>query len=70
MVVEETIEMVQVILEAATAGPLSSLDWRWKEEKSHSENLHDFISVVIVELDDLEGQRSKLIEELEQLRDR
>ena len=54
MVVEETIEMVRVILEAATAGPLSSLDWRWKEEKSHSENLHDFISVVIVELDDLD----------------
>ena len=69
MVVEETIEMVRVILEAATMGPLSSLNWRWKEEKSHSENLHDFISVVIVELDELEGQRSKLIEELEQLRD-
>ena len=69
MVVEETIEMVRVILEAGTAGALSSLDWRWKEEKSHSENLHDFISVVIVELDDLEGQRSILIEELERFRD-
>ena len=68
MVVEETIEMVQVILEAATAGSLSSLDWRWNDEKSHSENLHDFISVVIVELDELEGQREKLIEQLEGLR--
>lgn len=67
MSVTESIEMVRVILDAAKAGPLASLDWQWDEGKSHSENLHEFISVIIVELDGLEDQRTKLLEELERL---
>lgn len=70
MKVTESMAMVRVILDAAKAGPLASLDWQWDEAKSHSENLHDFISVIIVELDGLEDQRAKLLEELERLRGR
>ncbi|MAE17319.1 MAG: hypothetical protein CL911_07760 [Deltaproteobacteria bacterium] len=68
MKVTESIEMVRVILDAAKAGPLASLDWQWDEGKSHSENLHDFISIIIVELDGLEDQRAKLLEALERSR--
>lgn len=69
MHVIESIEMVRVILDAAKVGPLASLDWQWDEDLSHSENLHAFISVIIVELDGLEDQRAKLLEELERLRE-
>jgi len=64
MKVIESIEMVRVILDAAKAGPLASLEWQWEEDKSHSENLHAFISVIIVEFDGLENQRAELLEEL------
>lgn len=68
MSVRESIEMVRVVLEAAKAGPLSSIPWCWDENISYTENLHSFISVVIVEIDDLEDERSRLLEELEKLR--
>ena len=68
MKVIESIEMVRVILDAAKAGPLASLEWQWEEDKSHSENLHAFISVIIVEFDGLEDQRAELLEELNLLR--
>tara|TARA_Y100000588_G_scaffold179941_3_gene193793 strand:- start:712 stop:936 length:225 start_codon:yes stop_codon:yes gene_type:complete len=72
MKVTESMAMVRIILDAAKAGPLASLDWQWDEDLSHSENLHAFISVIIVELDGLEDQRAKsleLLEELERLRE-
>ena len=60
--------MVRVILDAAKAGPFASLDWQWDEDKSHSENLHEFIWGIIVELDGLEDQRAALLEELDRSR--